>query len=124
MKVLHDPENGDRLIERDGIIVARIPNIVEQKWPGIACQMASAAPLAITMTVDQTSAEVHDSRDGDLSWLSLKPAERSLYQTSVSLIFDDPTLAEDIAELIQKGVRRMTEKELTAGLQDLIAPPS
>lgn len=124
MNVLHDPDTGDRLIERDGIIVARIPRIVEDKWPGITCQMASAAPLAITMSVDQGSAEVQQSRDGDLCWLALKPTERSLHQTAISLIFDDPVLADDIAELIQKGVRRMTEKELLAGLQDLIPQPS
>lgn len=40
---VHDNGWGDKLIERDGIIVATVPRIVEEKWPGIAQQMVSAA---------------------------------------------------------------------------------
>lgn len=41
-RVLRDPETGDMLIEREGIIVARVPGIVESKWPGISARMAMA----------------------------------------------------------------------------------
>lgn len=36
-------ENNNLLIDRDGIIVAKVPRMVEEKWPRIAQRMALAA---------------------------------------------------------------------------------
>ncbi len=55
MRVLDD--NGDRLLERDGIVVARIPAIVEQKWPGIAARLCEGFTTPGEVRLPTTVAE-------------------------------------------------------------------
>lgn len=45
MELWDDDENGDKLIEREGIIVARVPAIVEQKFPGTGSLLAASEDL-------------------------------------------------------------------------------
>jgi hypothetical protein len=73
-------DNGDRLIEHDGIIVARVPAIVEQKWPGIAAQLAGTGPenhlrAALEQIRDYRNDSVTDATA--LAWIKIL-ADRAL----------------------------------------------
>lgn len=79
---MRDAETGEIAIVYQAIAVAKIPKIVEDKWPGISAKLASAlATPAVTDEMVRAAINAHGSSAGATEWAWMQDALTAALRT-------------------------------------------